>query len=495
MNSLRGTKFLILILLAVLLITACGLSDEESIAVSVALTQTAAAQATEDAVAAAPEATEAPQGIFTGDLQPLDPVECDQLAAFMVNRLPVPPVEQMEVPVEHEGKAGGSCQAIAVGTGEVFPDMMVVEDAMRGILEELGWTEDSTAPACLGTGGWGPGASSSCYTQTDALCELFVHVDPIDDALCSDDEPIFVCFESLAPEQIVYTINLTCARDTSAAAAPLDSKLVRIEFDPGEIRAAIHGEVPTGGFDHYVLSAMVDQEMTVTLLDAVGEVLATDSLAVVIWGADGTVLISSHADELGWSGALPFTQEYYIDVKSIGTQPMAFILEVIIPPASATGAGQVFPQVEPFPFGEMQMIVLSGVPPMLPPEFPVEGGLPDLVPFMLTMDEGEYEFSLDYGMDCHGAGACHYGAMAGMKVDTGTPIETSSFPFILEDAQVVDLALGITGYFVPAVCGANCDDARLWWIYDGYEYMLGLKAGRYEDVVALANAAIVNSVP
>jgi hypothetical protein len=45
------------------------------------------------------------------------------------------------------------------------------------------------------------------------------------------------------------------------------------------------------------------------------------------------------------------------------------------------------------------------------------------------------------------------------------------------------------------VCGANCDDARLWWIYDGYEYMLGLKAGRYEDVVALANAAIVNSVP
>ncbi len=41
MNSLRGTKFLILILLAVLLITACGLSDEESIAVSVALTQTA----------------------------------------------------------------------------------------------------------------------------------------------------------------------------------------------------------------------------------------------------------------------------------------------------------------------------------------------------------------------------------------------------------------------------------------------------------------------
>jgi len=492
MNSLRWTKFLILILLAVLLITACGLSDDESIAVSVALTQTAAAQATEAAVTA-PESTEIPEATFLGDLQPLSAAECDQLAAFMVNRLPVPPVEQMEVAVEREGETGSGCQAITVGTGEVFPDMMVVEDAMSGILEELGWTEDPTAPVCLGTGGWGPGASSRCYTQADAICELFVYVDPIDDALCSDDEPIFVCFESLAPDQIGYTINLTCARDISAAAAPLDSELLRIEFEPGEIRAAVHGEIPAGGFNHYVLSAMADQEMTVTLLDAVGEVLATDSLAVVIWGADGTVLISSHADALGWSGALPFTQDYYIDVKSIGAQPVAYTLEVIIPPTSS--AGQVFPQVEPFPFGEMQSIVLTGVPPMLPPAFPVEEGLPEVVAHLLTMDEGEYELSLDYGVDCQGAGACHYGAMAGMKVDSGTPVETSSFPFILEDAQVVDLVYDITGYFVPAVCGANCDDARLWWIYRGYEYMLGLKAGRYEDVVALVNAAIVNSVP
>ncbi len=493
MNPLRWTQSLILILLTALLITACGPSDEESIAVSVALTQTAAAQATEDAGAAAPEATEAPQGIFAGDLQPLSAAECDQLAAFMVNRLPVPPVEQMEVAVKREGETGSGCQAIAVGTGEVFPDMMVVEDAMRGILEELGWTEDPTAPACLGTGGWGPGASSSCYTQADALCELFVHVDPIDDALCSNDEPITVCFNNLTPEQIVYTINLTCALDTNAAAEPLDSELERIEFNPGEVRAAVHGEVPAGGFDHYVLTAMTDQEMTVNLLGTGGDVIAHDTAALVIWGADGTVLISSHADALNWAGTLPFTQDYYIDVKSISAQPVAYTLEVTIPPTSS--AGQIFPQVGPFPFGEMQSIVLTGVPPMLPPAFPVEEGLPEVVAHMLTMDEGEYELSLDYGVDCQGAGACHYGAMAGMKVDSGTPVETSSFPFILEDAQVVDLAHSITGYFIPAVCGANCDDARLWWIYDGYEYMLGLKAGRYEDVLALANAAIVNSVP
>jgi hypothetical protein len=218
MDHLRWIKVLVFLLLAGLTITACRsrLSDEDSIAVIVALTQTSAAEATEAAVITALEATEVLEESLLGDLQPLSPDECDQLAAFMVNRLPVPPVEQREVAVEHEGETGGGCQAIAVGTGDVFPDMMVVEEAMHGILGELGWNEDPTASTCLGIGGWGPGANTRCYVQADALCEVFVHVDPVDDTLCSNDEPIFVCLERLDPQQIVYTLNLTCARDTSA---------------------------------------------------------------------------------------------------------------------------------------------------------------------------------------------------------------------------------------------------------------------------------------
>ena len=494
MNPLRRTKPVILFLLAALMLGACGPSDEENIAISVSLTQTAAAHATEVENVAMPEATEAPQIVFPDDLQPLDSSECGELATAMGKALSTQ-IEQITVAVEHEGKAGGGCQAIAVGDDLDFTDMMSVSEAMRGMLVEHGWSEDLTAPACLGTGGWGPGASAFCFIRENALCEVFVHIDPIDASLCSDEEPITLCFDGLTPEQIVYTINLTCARDTSAAAEPLESELIRIEFAPGEILSRVHGEVAPGGFDHYVLTAMADQEMTVTLLDQSGDVIALDSVGLVIWGADGTVLISSHADALGWEGTLPFTQDYYIDVKSTGGLPTAYILEVIIPPASSTSAQRVFPQVEPFPFGEMQSIVLAGVPPMMPPGFPVEEGLPEVVAFMLTMEDGQYEVSLDFGVDCHGVGACHYGSMAGMKVDSDVPVGSSSFPFALEDAQVVALAHGITGYYVPAVCGANCDDARLWWIYEGYEYMLGLKAGRYEDVVALANAAIINSVP
>jgi hypothetical protein len=493
MNPLRKIKPLMLCLLAAMLLTECGPSDEESLAMSIALTQTAAAGATEAAAAAMPEATEPPQAVIPGDLQPLDPAECGDLAAAMDQAFHVP-IEQFDVAVEREGKTGGGCQAMARGSGLDFTDMMRVEEDMRGMLVGRGWMEDLTAPACLGTGGWGPGASASCYTKADALCEVFVHIDPVDASLCSDDEPITVCFSRLAPEQIVYSIHLTCTRDTTAAAEPLESELMRIVFGPGEVQASVQGEVPAGGFDHYMLSAMADQEMTLNLLDPGGDPIAYDTAVLVIWGADGTVLISSHADAINWVGTLPMTQDYYIDVKSISAQPIAYTLEVIIPPVSSSGEGIVLPQVEPFPFGEMQSIVFTGVPPMLPPEFPVEGGLPEVVAFLLTTDEGEYELSLDYGVDCMGAGACHYGSMAGMKVASAVPVGTSSFPFNLEDAQVVELALGITGYFVPAECGATCDDARIWWVYGGYEYMLGLKAGTYEAVVELANDAILNSV-
>ena len=216
MNSLNWIKAFLFLFLSGISLTACrtGPVDEESIAVKVALTQTSATGATEAAAITAPEASETSVEAFSDDIQPLTPAECEHLAAFMVNRLPVPPVKQMEVPVELGGESGIGCQAIAVGTGEVFPDMMVVEEAMRGILGEFGWIEDPSAPTCLGTGGWGPGASTTCYVQANALCEVFVHVGPDDDALCSDDEPIFVCLERLDPGQIVYTINLTCARDT-----------------------------------------------------------------------------------------------------------------------------------------------------------------------------------------------------------------------------------------------------------------------------------------
>jgi hypothetical protein len=54
----------------------------------------------------------------------------------------------------------------------------------------------------------------------------------------------------------------------------------------------------------------------------------------------------------------------------------------------------------------------------------------------------------------------------------------------------VTLAKGITGYFVDFGCGANCSDATLTWRQKGVQYTLGLKAGKRESLIKMANSAI-----
>ena len=138
----------------------------------------------------------------------------------------------------------------------------------------------------------------------------------------------------------------------SVAQAPVDYRLeviippaapqpepepARIQFAPGAISAQVQGTVAAGRSDRYVLSAVAGQEMTVNLSDSSPGVNAI----LIIWGADGTVLISDHADATTWVGELPSTQDYYISVRSIAQAPVDYRLEVIIPPAA--------PQPEPEP--------------------------------------------------------------------------------------------------------------------------------------------------
>jgi hypothetical protein len=321
-------KYLLFLIVVIMALGACtsDATEEDGVADSVAQTLTAAAPPDDDSP------LEATEESFPGDLQPLSPEECEQIAGFMINRLFTPPVEQEIVPVQREGESGGGCKAIGVTTGQAMPDMITLEDAMRGILAELGWTEVPSAASCLGTGGWGPGANSSCFAQEDGFCELFVHVDPSDEVECPDDEPIFVCLEALPPEQVIYTVELTCARDASPAARPLESELMRIEFEPGAIQTLVYGDVAAGGIDHYVLTAMEGQTMTLNLRDRADEMLGIDTAVLVVWGTDGTVLISNNADAITWTGDLPSTQDYFVDVLSVTDHSLPYTLEFIIPP-------------------------------------------------------------------------------------------------------------------------------------------------------------------
>ncbi len=158
---------------------------------------------------------------------------------------------------------------------------------------------------------------------------------------------------------------------------------------------------------------------------------------------------------------------------------------------------EISPRIMPLGFETvLESLATTGISPILPPEFPTEEGLPPLVPYLTRAEYGSYVISLDFGEDCHGAGACHYGSLAARMIDAGGGAEATILPILGTSSFIpLQLAHNIPGFFVESQCGANCSDAQISWIYDGTEYLLGLKAGSLENVVALANAALENTLP
>lgn len=124
----------------------------------------------------------------------------------------------------------------------------------------------------------------------------------------------------------VVVIVLASLGPVPAAAGPGGPQPTRISFQPGASAAVIEDSVAAAGMNSYVLRARQGQTMWTTLNPISGAAL------IVIWGADGTVLISDHADATTWSGVLPATQDYYIDVKGGVSSPSTYTLQVVIPP-------------------------------------------------------------------------------------------------------------------------------------------------------------------
>lgn len=427
-----------------------------------------------------------------GGFQPLSSARCGDLMDGVAQTLGLE-VTMTQAPFEDHvsGQAGVGCQLTANGTGVNFENVDVIYTPLTEMLQARGWYED------IAYSGGGPGAMLSGFRQADELCLVVVSSGPTDADLCPDDKPFAVCWEKLTPNQRLYTIVLNCVQGIpSAAVQPQpEPEPERIQFAPGATSGQVQNSLLPGEGARYVLAAMADQEMTVNLSATTTSGTAGGAI-LIIWGADGTVLISDHADATTWAGILSSTQDYYINVRSLAQESVNYVLEVVILPATDTAEAHGLPRQVPSEFQSyLQVLAGTGVPPMLPPQFPVDEGLPPVFPYIYTAEPGEYELSLDYGADCHGAGACHYGSLTGKKVDAGEPVGTRNFPFEAERAQKVTLADGIEGYFIEARCGASCDDAKVFWMYNGYQYMVGVKGGPQSDVVALANAAITNFAP
>ena len=103
---------------------------------------------------------------------------------------------------------------------------------------------------------------------------------------------------------------------------------VRVGFAPGGTSAQVTGSLTVDGVRHYVVRAMAGQGMIIDPWTSQGQV------QLVIWGADGQVLLSGHVGPPGGSfdGVLPASQDYLIAVQADGGSPATYGVDITIPP-------------------------------------------------------------------------------------------------------------------------------------------------------------------
>jgi hypothetical protein len=103
---------------------------------------------------------------------------------------------------------------------------------------------------------------------------------------------------------------------------------IRITFAQGATGSQIEASIEAGETVYYILEAMAGQQMTVNVISPENNVL----LSVI--GEDGTVLKIAEDGLSSWKGVLPATQDYSIQVESVGPAT-TYMLTIEIAPLEA----------------------------------------------------------------------------------------------------------------------------------------------------------------
>ncbi len=150
---------------------------------------------------------------------------------------------------------------------------------------------------------------------------------------------------------------------------------------------------------------------------------------------------------------------------------------------------------------------VTQVPLLLPARLPKGKDQPPLYATVTVRNTTQYEIILGLAQDCQGGNACRWGTLSGERLTPNTPSIAKQFatysdpgfePWakLPEDVKrqfgPVSLTRGRAGFFVPAICGANCGDSMLFWEQNGFRYMVGVKAGERKALIELANSVIEN---
>jgi hypothetical protein len=97
----------------------------------------------------------------------------------------------------------------------------------------------------------------------------------------------------------------------------------RISFAAGTTSAAVEGELPAQGRHHYLVNAREGQ-----LLDVI--VSAQPKARLIVYGFDGTVLMSGMGDGASFRGTVPVSQDYFV-VVAAGPEDVTYGMQVTIP--------------------------------------------------------------------------------------------------------------------------------------------------------------------
>jgi hypothetical protein len=128
----------------------------------------------------------------------------------------------------------------------------------------------------------------------------------------------------LLPKTEVYTIQVIGGA-TSENFTLTAKVAARIKFDAGATSATVSGSTQKGYVISYAVSATANQTMTVTLT------AAANSAWLDIFGlAFGQLLLSPDTKATTWTGALPSTQDYVIEIIPNNGQVVNYSLTVTI---------------------------------------------------------------------------------------------------------------------------------------------------------------------
>jgi hypothetical protein len=159
------------------------------------------------------------------------------------------------------------------------------------------------------------------------------------------------------------------------------------------------------------------------------------------------------------------------------TNPSVPALPQVPPVSQAPIPNPIFEPILP------QIQQATQIPILLPDYIFGSDGATPVYATIETVTPSQYSLILGFTPDCTGGTACRLGTVSGEELSPNSPEL---------EGQAVPLDDGITGYFIDAVCGANCSDSTMTWDQDGRRYQMGIKAGKPEDLVKMANSAIAS---